>query len=322
MPEKNSQIINTFQTHSKETEMRFFPLFVAVLICFTVAVILGSGSWYFFGSNKRKISELSEVSPSSQIEKLETPAEKEVDSTETPNSKPPNKELIGLVEIPGNEILLGGGETKRPLERVNVTSFSIAETEVTNSQYSEFIKETNYPSPLGWKNKKFPENTENFPVTNISFQDAEAFCFWLKTKTGLPVRLPTEAEWELAARGTENNKYPWGNDWNEIFAASKEKGGKISEVKSFLPNRSPFGAYDMVGNVWEWTQEKIEKNDDVTDDSVKEALNSGKKLRIVKGGSAVTSYKELSVQARYEIPENTKVDIVGFRYIVEKKPNE
>lgn len=314
--------MKTVQIHSNEAELRILPFIVAVLICFTIAVLLGLGSWYVFGSNNRRIIETADTTFPVQIEnpqKFEAATEVSPVPIQPQPETPKNNELTGLIDVPGSEVTIGGGETKQPLERVLVNNFSIAETEVTNAQYAEFIKATNYRSPAGWNKDKFPKDTENFPVTNVSYKDAEAFCQWLQKKSGLSVRLPTEAEWELAARGNENNRYPWGNDWNPKNAASKESGGKISSVKSFSLNRSPFGAYDMVGNVWEWTQEKVGKNDVVSDEAVKEALEKGQVLRVVKGGSALVSAKEISVQARYEIPENTRVPVVGFRYVVEQK---
>lgn len=318
MPEKITPILKTVQIQSSEAELRILPFVVAGLICFTIAVLLGSGSWYLFGSNKRRVVETVETpfpTPNENSPKTET-------SAETQLANYVGTTLTGVVKVPGSEITLGGGETKLPAKQVSVNDFFITETEVTNLQYAEFIEETNYRSPLDWKNGKFPEGKGNFPVTHVSYQDAEAFCQWMEKKVGLPVRLPTEAEWELAARGTEKNKYPWGDEWNAKNAASRETGGKVSAVKSFPLNRSPFGAFDMVGNVWEWTQERVGKNDVVTDEAVKEALAEGQVLRVVKGGSALSSSKELSVQARYEIPENKKVSVVGFRYVVEQKPNK
>ena len=156
-------------------------------------------------------------------------------------------------------------------------------------------------------------------MTNVSYTDAVLFCKWLEKKLGATVRLPSEAEWELAARGAAANKYPWGGEWKKEAAISEETGGKISAVKSFPLNRSPFGAFDMAGNVWEWTQDRVSKNEAVTDPRVKKALEDGQILRIVKGGSAVEKADQISARARYEIPETTRDASVGFRYVVERK---
>jgi formylglycine-generating enzyme required for sulfatase activity len=331
MTEKKEQLIQTVQIAQLEDELRLLPFAVAGLICFTIAVVLGTGSWFVFGSRSRpNVQTSADTSFPGLTGKPETAAVKPAEipalspGGETNSVEPANTEKTlpeGVVAVAGGEIAIGGGETKLPLERVIVKGFTIAETEVTNSQYAEFVRETAHPAPADWKAGEFPKGTENFPVTNVSFQDANAFCKWLEKKIGLPVRLPTEAEWELAARGNGGNKYPWGSEWNKQAVISKENGGKISAVKSFSLNRSPFGAYDMAGNVWEWTQDKVGRNEAVTDEEVKEALETGQVLRIVKGGSSLIPAAQISAQARYEIPENTKVPSVGFRYVVERKQN-
>jgi toxoflavin biosynthesis protein ToxD len=327
MTEKKEQIIQTVQNTDTADDLRLLPFAVAGLICFTIAVVLGTGSWFVFGSrNRPKIQATAETNfPVVTTEKPEIAAKTEETPTllaPAPETSPASieKELPeDVVGVTGGEVVIGGGETKLPLERVIVKDFSIAETEVTNSQYAEFIKATNHPAPSDWKDGQPPKGRENFPVTNVSYKDAVSFCEWLAKKIGLPVRLPTEAEWELAARGSTANKYPWGNEWKKNAATSKEDGGQIAAVKSFPLNRSPFGAYDMAGNVWEWTQEKIAENEEVTDERVKEALESGRVLRVVKGGSAMTPAKQISAQVRAGIPENTKDGKVGFRYVVERK---
>ena len=329
MPEKKDQLTQAVRVVQNDEELRFLPFVVAGLICFTIAVILGAGSWLFFGSHNRKPKTTVEtivpskpnqdaqvkVEPSATIPAAIEPPEPKIEP-ETVAAKP----VEGIVEVTGGEIAIGGGETKKPIERVIVKDFSIAETEVTNLQYAEFIKESNHNAPSGWNKNQFPKGTENFPVTNVSWQDAVAFCKWMSGKAGLPVRLPTEAEWELAARGSEQNKYPWGNEWNKNAVMSRETRGKILSVKSLPLNRSPFGAYDMVGNVWEWTADKVGKNEDISDERAKEALDKGRVLRVVKGGSSLEKAESISGQARVEIPENTKVPTVGFRYVVEQKP--
>jgi len=323
MTEKKEQLMMV-QTAKTEDDLRLLPFAVAGLVCFTIAVILGTGSWLVFGSrNRQRILTNAETSlpstPETSAKPEQTPVLPQNSETTAKVENLAKAPIENIVEVAGGEIALGGGDTKLPVERVNVRDFSIAETEVTNAQYAEFIKETKHLAPTDWKNGEFPKGAENFPVTNVSFQDATDFCKWLEKKLGVPVRLPTEAEWEMAARGREAYKYPWGNEWNEKAAASKENGGKISAVRSFPLNRSPFGAFDMAGNVWEWTQDKILKNEAVTGEAVKKGLESGQVLRVVKGGSALIPAAQISGQARYEIPETAKVQSVGFRYIVERK---
>ena len=324
MTEKKEQLMQSPQTAAAPDDLRLLPFAVAGLICFTMAVILGTGSWLVFGSRTPpKIQASIENNlPAVSNEKSEIIAKSEEAPPAAPESvssaiEKPLPE--GVVEVAGGEIAIGGGETKMPLERVFVKNFSIAETEVTNAQYAEFVRETNHAAPSDWKDGQPPNGRENFPVTNVSYRDASDFCKWLEKKIGLPVRLPSEAEWEFAARGATANKYPWGSDWKKEAANSEETGGKVSAVKSFALNRSPFGAFDMAGNVWEWTAEKVSKTDAVIDPRVKKALEDGVVLRIVKGGSAFEKANQISIQSRYEIPESTKDVWVGFRYVVERK---
>lgn len=329
MTEKKEQLIQTVNSAKTEDELRLFPFAVAGLVCFSIAVVLGTGSWFVFGSrNRPRISATAETSLPALTEKPEAIAKTEEipaasPAAETlPAAAPLEKPLPeGVVQVTGGEIAIGGGDTKLPIERVIVKDFSMSETEVTNAQYAEFVKETNRSAPAGWKGGEIPKGTENFPVTNVSYQDAVEFCRWLEKKIGLPVRLPTEAEWEKAARGSTDNKYPWGGEWKKEAGNSEETGGKLAAVKSFPLNRSPFGVFDMAGSVWEWTQEKVSKTDAVTDERVKKALADGQVLRIVKGGSASEKSTLQTVRSRYEIPENTKNEWVGFRYIIERKQN-
>lgn len=332
MTGRNAQLIKTVPPSQGSDELRLFPFIIAGIICFAIAVVLGVGSWFFYNSVRRQNQNTAAETPLIAAESEKTPAvatpvpTENVVGDEQANASVPEEKVSvdksaieNVVEVGGGEIVIGGDETNKPLQRQIVADFLIAETEVTNAQYAEFIKETNHPAPLGWNKAKFPDGTENFPVTNVSWRDAVAFCEWMSKKTGLPVRLPTEAEWELAARGREGYKYPWGSEWNKDALATRENGGKVSAVKSFPANRSPFGAFDMAGNVWEWTQNKVEKDEAVTDEYVKEALASGQILRVVKGGSAGEKSEQISARARYEIPERTKDSMVGFRYVLEKR---
>ncbi len=323
MSGKTAQTLQEIPSERTPEQSRIFPLAVAVFVCSALAFALGYGSWYFFGSHNRVNLEASVAAESPQVETLNTDiaANNQIEIPAPSPAIEPKAEpqIEGVVKVEGIEITTGGGNTNRPLKRAIVENFSISETEVTNFEYAEFIKATGYKSPAGWNGDVFPKDTGDFPVVNISHAGAQAYCEWLGKKLNMTVRLPTEAEWELAARGKELNKYPWGNEWNKDAAISEETGGKVSAVKSFPLNRSPFGAYDMAGNVWEWTQDKVSNEDALTDVTLAKLLESGQILRVVKGGTAKDPAKQISAQARYEMPETTKHPHIGFRYVITPK---
>lgn len=117
---------------------------------------------------------------------------------------------------------------------------------VTNAQYELFLRETNHPAPLFWNSS--PWNKPNLPVVGICYRDAEAYCRWANK------RLPTEEEWERAARGTDRRIWPWGNEFGSKNCNSREWNAQMtSEVGQFPTGRSPVGCDDMAGNVWEFT---------------------------------------------------------------------
>lgn len=322
MTENKEQMIQTIHGRGPAGDLRLLPFAVAGIVCFALAVLLGTGSWLLFGSKNRApqpIADLVVAEPSPDAPVAVAPQTEVTPApAESPAPAPPVPAMPdNVVAVAAGEIVLGGGESKLPIERVAVRDFFIARTEVTNAEYAEFIKATGRRSPAGWRGAEFPAGTGEFPVSNVSFEDAEAFCKWLGEKLGMKVRLPTEAEWERAARGDDGRKFPWGNEWNKNAATSKETGNKISKVRSFEANRSPFGAYDMAGNVWEWTRDKADAREVENDPDIKDALAKGQVLRIVKGGSAIIPAEQISARARFQIPENSKVPTLGFRYIVE-----
>lgn len=299
---------NAIDKKSDASESRLMPFAVAGLVCFAAAFIIGAGGWYFFGTNHRLSPEKSTitVAPDNQNSAVEN-------SNSTATAAPTveqKKAPAGEIAVSGGVVELGGGETDLPARRISVALFSIGETEVTNAQYAEFIQETNHPPPAAWKNNKFPGGTAEEPVANVSWADANAYCEWLSQKLGATARLPNEAEWELAARGATNHKFPWGNDWNDEAVESAKTNRRVRPVKSFPAGRSPLGAYDMVGNVWEWT------GDLFTDENSAPVLFEGAKQRVIKGGSAYDDRKLLSIASRLPRPENKPSAFLGFRYVI------
>ena len=172
----------------------------------------------------------------------------------------------GMVLIPAGEFLMGSmekdglvgqsiGVDEIPQQPVYLKIFYIDRYEVTNRQYKAFVDATGHTVPAdkhtgvySWKGNLPPEGTEDIPITNISWDDADAYCRWGGK------RLPTEAEWEKAARGTDSRQWPWGNDLREHACNTRYTGfGKILPPGSVPDDISPFGVYDLCGNVSEWT---------------------------------------------------------------------
>lgn len=180
---------------------------------------------------------------------------------------------------------LGGGElgpdvqwfaAERPQHEVNLKTFYIDKYEVTNAQYKEFIKATKRPGPRHWEKGDYPAGQDNYPVVYISWNDAKAYCEWVGK------RLPTELEWEKAARGTDARIWPWGNTF-DIKKCNVEswEGSGPKPVGSYPDGVSPYGLYDMAGNVWEWTDSWYEAypGSNYTNPEF------GKKFRVLRGGS-------------------------------------
>jgi toxoflavin biosynthesis protein ToxD len=141
-----------------------------------------------------------------------------------------------------------------PQFNLELLSFEISQFPITNREYSFFVLDTKYPSPLHWQNNEVPKEIIEHPVVNITWRDACAYCKWLSEKTNKEYWLPSEAEWEKAARGTDGRRYPWGNNWNPNLCNNIENGlNTTTPVGHFSPKGdSPYGCADMIGNVWEW----------------------------------------------------------------------
>jgi formylglycine-generating enzyme required for sulfatase activity len=219
-------------------------------------------------------------------------------------------EIPGMVYVSSGDFIMGtnaGFEYEYPEHRINLKGFYIDKFEVTNSQYKKFVDGTGYPVPKHWVNKTFPKGEDNIPVSNVSYYDALAYAKWAGK------RLPTEQEWEKTARGIDNRKYPWGNTWRKNFANVRPMVGftSLKPVGACGGNdgASPYGAYDMAGNVWEWTETFFEPYPGNTLPNI----NFGKKNRVIKGGS----YKQSETIAEsyrrdFLDPNSTRTD-VGFR---------
>lgn len=158
----------------------------------------------------------------------------------------------GMVKIPSGLFTIGYDHRhpdEKPSHTMSLPAFSIDLYEVTNGQYKEFVDATHRALPENWTNGTYPEGKKNHPVVFVTWYDAHDYCAW----TGK--RLPTEEEWEKAARGTDGRLYPWGNDFDPKKANTPQSHSTgTMPVGSFPQGRSPYGLYDMGGNAWEWTE--------------------------------------------------------------------
>lgn len=162
------------------------------------------------------------------------------------------RELDEMVAIPEGPFAMGTDSARsdaqnRPLHTVHLPAYQIDKYPVTQAEYAKFIVATKHRPPLNWEDGTIPDEGYLYPVTMVSWYDARAFCGWEGK------RLPTEAEWEKAARGTDGRRWPWGNKMDPDKLNTYYHIGSSTEVDRYVSGTSPYGVFDMSGNVSEWT---------------------------------------------------------------------
>ncbi len=147
----------------------------------------------------------------------------------------------------------GWFDREQPQHEVILGSYEIGRYPVTNAEYAAFVAATGRRPPRHWQGDQPPEELVDHPVVHVTWEDAMAYVNWLQERTNQPYRLPTEAEWEKAARGADARLWPWGNDWDASRANCKPAGpGTTTPVGQYPAGASPYGCQDMAGNVREW----------------------------------------------------------------------
>jgi formylglycine-generating enzyme required for sulfatase activity len=219
---------------------------------------------------------------------------------------------LELVRVSAGEFLMGSNpaidknaqKDEQPQHRVYVSEFFIGRYPITNEQYAIFVRATKQRPPPHLEKGRISPGKENHPVVYISVDEALTFCDWLSQESGRTFRLPTEAEWEKAARGTDGRIYPWGNKWDKAKLNSGDGGpGTTTSVSHYSPDGdSPYGAADMCGNVWEWCadwysdMEYQRRAKTVT----KDPLGSEKEsIRVLRGGAFLYKASWARCAARY-----------------------
>ena len=163
-----------------------------------------------------------------------------------------------LIHIPAGAFTMGTIPTgmrktdpEEPQRTVTLDAYAIGAYQVTNAQYARFVEATEYAQPPFWDDERL--NAPDFPVVGVSWYDAVNFLEWLGALEDVAYRLPSEAEWEKAARGTHAWEYPRGDTWDASRANTSESGNKrLMPVGSYPSGVSPYGCYDMAGNAYDW----------------------------------------------------------------------
>jgi formylglycine-generating enzyme required for sulfatase activity len=233
-----------------------------------------------------------------------------------PIVKLPGGVTLELIEIPEGAFLMGSSDDpdadpdEKPQHRLHLPTYWIGKTPVTNAQFRPFVEGDGYTNraywsddgwqwrtsnwqwrtsnkrtqPLYWNDKQW--NGDAQPVVGMTWYEALAYCRWLSVQTGDNYCLPSEAEWEKAARGTDGRIYPWGNQAPDETRANFEGAvRRTTPVGSYPAGASPYGVLDMAGNVWEWTRSEFQKYPYDPDDGREEGSDPAGKQFTLRGGS-------------------------------------
>ena len=213
---------------------------------------------------------------------------------------PPITVKAEMAKITGGKFRMGrndGSPVERPEHEVDVKDFRMDKTEVTTGEYFDFVKETNYtPTPANWEGGKPLPGTENTPIRFVNMDDIEAFIKWRSKRDGVTYRLPSEEEWEYAARnGNDNNLYPWGDKFEKSCAVVDKPDSAPEPVGSKKCGENKWGILDLIGNVYEWTGTRTAlypgNTGDVKDQfkGITNVFRGGSAFSKSSGSSAITS---------------------------------
>ena len=233
--------------------------------------------------------------------------------------------LPAMVEVPAGPFLMGSSDHdkaakhyEKPQHTLILPRYWIGKTPVTNAQFRPFVAGDGYTNqaywtPVGWQWREAEKivkpyywdearlNGADYPVVGVSWFEALAYCRWLTKQTGIAFHLPSEAEWEKAARGPDGRIYPWGNTWEAGRCNSEEANSECTTpVGQYSTGASPYGALDMAGNVWEWCVTKWRKPYPYQlEDEWQAAYVEADENRILRGGSLY--WNSRSVRGAYRV---------------------
>lgn len=221
-----------------------------------------------------------------------------------------------MLFVPAGEVLLGSHEYReeQPPHVTPVGGFALAQFPVTQAAYAAFVADTRHTAPRGWRHGAPSPEQRNAPVTGVSARDAEAYCRWLSAHTGFRYRLPTEPEWVLAARSSQDRRqFPWGEHYDSDRANvwGSDAPQRLCAVGLFPRGASPYGHQDLAGNIWEWCSSLYWPYPYHALDGREDPQSN--ELRVMHGGSWRSRPISARCAARQGEPPTDRLDVVGFR---------
>jgi sulfatase-modifying factor enzyme 1/TIR domain-containing protein len=229
--------------------------------------------------------------------------------------------IIEWCAIPAGEVIFERGQ-KRSIYQVD--AFRVSKYPITNAQFQLFVSAPGgYQNPHWWTysseacnwHEAHPNplpsqfDSSEYPRTNLCWYEAMAFCFWLSEKTGMKIGLPTEQQWQRAAQGDSGFRYPWGNKFDPDRCNTKESELKMTTPVSYYPSGiSPYGVFDMAGNIWEWCLNKYMVQSEDTPDEVK--VNYA-----VRGGSYLGTRERAQSTFHFKLAPEYRYFSIGFRIV-------
>jgi formylglycine-generating enzyme required for sulfatase activity len=222
-----------------------------------------------------------------------------------------------MVEIPAGEFRMGsddGADDEKPAHAVYLDAFEVAKHPLTNLQYKAFLDANPvYKIPDGWNGRMFPVGKANHPVVNISWLDAVAYTEWLSRSTGKQYRLPTEAEWEKAARGPEGSVYPWGDEFDSTKCNVGNAVGDTTPVGVYPHGANLYRVMDIAGNVWEWCADWYDPDYYGKGDNRNPQGPEKGDRRVLRGGSWVNRHDDARCAVRGGLAPGLWDDYLGVR---------
>ena len=268
------------------------------------------------------LAELQQYNPRQYARFIEQKASKDKPPTHTPDLLTISHPFsLLLVRVPAGQFQMGSvmardndaQDNELPPHPVHLPEFHIGKYPVTNAQYQAFVLATGHRAPDHWEEGRIPSGKANHPVVYVTWRDAVKFCDWLRAGTGQPFRLPTEAEWEKAARGTDGRIYPWGDDPpDEDLCDFNQHVKDTTPIGRYSPQGdSPYGCADMVGNVWEWCQSLCWLYPYQADDGREDLRDY--RHRVLRGGSWKSGAMYMRCAARSPFEPGAMIVSLGFR---------